>query len=61
MRPEEGKDGASRAPCAAFVSSTSPHPRRVLSLGEDAMQREFEISGGGSVYLFKHLVARSVR
>ena len=57
MRPEEGKDGASRAPCAAFVSQPSRCRIRGAWLPplEDAVQSDFEASDGGSVYKFRPL------
>ena len=36
MRPEEGKNGASRAPCAAFVSQ----PSTAASEARSSRQRE---------------------
>jgi hypothetical protein len=49
MRPEEGKDGASRAPCAAFVSQPAAAALEVLaSSREDTMRTDFELLGGGT-------------
>jgi len=56
MRPEEGKDGASRAqarlPCLWPLPAASEAHAPAKG---GAMRIDFGVSGGGSVYLFKPL------